>query len=94
MRRREMIQQVFLHREAVEPSDCAEPPCDGGPDMPRASSSQFEEYFCTSRGRTGRRFANEIAACIGQADLHANFLISIREDAAGISCALDDGGRG
>lgn len=76
-----MIQQVFLHREPVEPSDSAEPPCDSGPDTPRASRSQFEEYFCTSRASTGRRFADEIAACIGQADLHANFLISIREDA-------------
>ena len=34
-----------------------------------------------SREARDGRFADEIAACIGQADLHANFLISIREDA-------------
>jgi hypothetical protein len=27
-----MIQQIFLHRALVEPSDRAEPPRDGGPD--------------------------------------------------------------
>lgn len=43
---------------------------------------QFEEYFLY-RGREGRieRFADELAECINQPNLRANFLISIREDA-------------
>jgi WD40 repeat protein len=43
---------------------------------------QFEEYFLY-RSREARvgRFADQLAACINQADLRANFLISIREDA-------------
>ena len=43
---------------------------------------QFEESFLyQSRGAGYGRFADELAACINQADLRANFLISIREDA-------------
>jgi WD40 repeat protein len=43
---------------------------------------QFEEYFLyRSREARDGRFADEVAACVGRADLHANFLISIREDA-------------
>ena len=43
---------------------------------------QFEEYFLyrSEEVRDGR-FADELAACINRADLRANFLISIREDA-------------
>src|SRR5262249_55233331 len=43
---------------------------------------QFEEYFLyRSRAPTPERFADELAHCINRADLPANFLISIREDA-------------
>ena len=43
---------------------------------------QFEEYFLyRSREARDGRFADELAACINRADLRANFLISIREDA-------------
>jgi WD40 repeat protein len=43
---------------------------------------QFEEYFLyRPREAHDGRFADELAACINRADLHANFLISIREDA-------------
>jgi len=43
---------------------------------------QFEEYFvyCSQKG-TPERFADELARCINRANLPANFLISIREDA-------------
>ena len=43
---------------------------------------QFEEYFLyrSVEARNGR-FADELAACINRTDLHANFLVSIREDA-------------
>jgi WD40 repeat protein len=43
---------------------------------------QFEEYFLyRSREARNYSFADELAACINRADLRANFLISIREDA-------------
>ena len=43
---------------------------------------QFEEYFLyRPREAPEGRFAGELAACINRAGLHANFLISIREDA-------------
>jgi WD40 repeat protein len=43
---------------------------------------QFEEYFLyRSREPTPARFADELARCINRADLPANFLIAIREDA-------------
>jgi hypothetical protein len=43
---------------------------------------QFEEYFLyRPREAHDGRFADELAACINRADLRANFLISIREDA-------------
>ena len=43
---------------------------------------QFEEYFLYSaREPTPERFADQLAACINRADLRANFLIAIREDA-------------
>ena len=43
---------------------------------------QFEEYFLyRSREPTPERFADELARCINQSDLPANFLIAIREDA-------------
>jgi WD40 repeat protein len=43
---------------------------------------QFEEYFLYRPREThDGRFADELAACINRAGLHANFLISIREDA-------------
>src|SRR5215468_1559002 len=43
---------------------------------------QFEEYFLyRSREPTPERFADELARCINRADLRANFLIAIREDA-------------
>ncbi len=43
---------------------------------------QFEEYFLyRSREPTPERFADELARCINRADLPANFLIAIREDA-------------
>jgi WD40 repeat protein len=43
---------------------------------------QFEEYFLyCAREPTPERFADQLAACINQADLRANFLIAIREDA-------------
>ena len=43
---------------------------------------QFEDYFLYQSGEVRRRpFADELAACINRADLRANFLISIREDA-------------
>jgi WD40 repeat protein len=43
---------------------------------------QFEEYFLyCSREPTPERFADELARCINRADVPANFLISIREDA-------------
>jgi Novel STAND NTPase 1 len=43
---------------------------------------QFEEYFLYRSKEVRRgRFANELASCINRADLRANFLISIREDA-------------
>ena len=43
---------------------------------------QFEEYFLySSREPTRDRFADELARCINRADLPANFLIAIREDA-------------
>ena len=43
---------------------------------------QFEEYFLhRSEEVRRRRFAEELASCINRADLRANFLISIREDA-------------
>jgi WD40 repeat protein len=43
---------------------------------------QFEEYFLyRPREAHDRRFAGELAACLNRAGLHANFLISIREDA-------------
>jgi WD40 repeat protein len=43
---------------------------------------QFEEYFLyCSREPTPEHFADELARCINQADVPANFLISIREDA-------------
>lgn len=43
---------------------------------------QFEEYFVyCAREPTPERFADELARCINRADLPANFLIAIREDA-------------
>jgi WD40 repeat protein len=43
---------------------------------------QFEEYFLyRSREARAGRFADEVAACVNRPGLHANFLISIREDA-------------
>jgi WD40 repeat protein len=43
---------------------------------------QFEEYFLyRSREPTPDRFADELAHCVNRADLRANFLIAIREDA-------------
>ena len=43
---------------------------------------QFEEYLLYRPGKVRERpFADELAACINRADLRANFLISIREDA-------------
>jgi WD40 repeat protein len=43
---------------------------------------QFEEYFVYSaREPTPERFADELARCISRADLPANFLIAVREDA-------------
>ena len=43
---------------------------------------QFEEYFLYhSREPAPGRFADELARCINRADLPANFLIAIREDA-------------
>ena len=43
---------------------------------------QFEEYFLyRSREPAPERFADELARCINRADLRANFLIAIREDA-------------
>jgi WD40 repeat protein len=43
---------------------------------------QFEEYFLyRSRETRAGRFADEVAACVNQSGLRANFLISIREDA-------------
>src|SRR6266550_3304558 len=43
---------------------------------------QFEEYFLyCSREPIPERFADELARCINRADLRANFLIAIREDA-------------
>jgi WD40 repeat protein len=43
---------------------------------------QFEEYFLySSREPVPERFADELARCINRADLPANFLIAIREDA-------------
>jgi WD40 repeat protein len=43
---------------------------------------QFEEYFLyRSREPVPEKFADELARCINRADLRANFLIAIREDA-------------
>jgi WD40 repeat protein len=43
---------------------------------------QFEEYFIyCSREPTPEHFADELARCINRADVPANFLIAIREDA-------------
>jgi hypothetical protein len=43
---------------------------------------QFEEYFLyRSKEMPRGLFADELASCINRADLRANFLISIREDA-------------
>ena len=43
---------------------------------------QFEEYLLyRSREARDERFADELAACINWPNLHANFLIAIREDA-------------
>jgi WD40 repeat protein len=43
---------------------------------------QFEEYFLyCAREPAPERFADQLAACINRADLRANFLIAIREDA-------------
>ena len=43
---------------------------------------QFEEYFLYfAHEPTPGRFADQLAACINRADLRANFLIAIREDA-------------
>ena len=43
---------------------------------------QFEEYFLyCAREPTPERFADQLATCINRADLRANFLIAIREDA-------------
>ena len=43
---------------------------------------QFEEYFLyCSREPTPERFADELARCVNRADVPANFLIAIREDA-------------
>jgi WD40 repeat protein len=43
---------------------------------------QFEEYFLyRSKEAQDGHFADELAACINQADLRVNFLIAIREDA-------------
>ena len=43
---------------------------------------QFEEYFVyCSHKTTPERFTDELARCINRANLPANFLISIREDA-------------
>jgi WD40 repeat protein len=41
---------------------------------------QFEEYLLYS-SREQRQFADELARCINLPELHANFLIAIREDA-------------
>jgi len=43
---------------------------------------QFEEYFLyRAHEPTPGRFADELARCVNRADLRANFLIAIREDA-------------
>ena len=48
---------------------------------------QFEEYFLYhGRKVVEGKFAYELAAAVNRADLRANFLISVREDAA---CELD-----
>jgi WD40 repeat protein len=52
---------------------------------------QFEEYFSNpSRQGPGDAFADQLAECINRTDLHARFLISIREDAyAGLGDLLN-----
>jgi WD40 repeat protein len=43
---------------------------------------QFEEYLLYRSGEArDERFADELAACINRPNLHANFLIAVREDA-------------
>src|ERR1017187_9292799 len=43
---------------------------------------QFEEYFLYSSRETREgRFADELSRCVSRADLRANFLIALREDA-------------
>ena len=43
---------------------------------------QFEDYFLYhGTDAAGERFAGQLAGCLRRADLRANFLISIREDA-------------
>ncbi len=42
---------------------------------------QFEEYFLYRTRERGRRFADELADCVNDPALRANFLIAIREDA-------------
>ncbi len=42
---------------------------------------QFEEYFLYQAEGHAHGFADELAECVNRADLRANFLIAIREDA-------------
>jgi WD40 repeat protein len=68
------------------PADCLDAAIATASDAANASLllmlDQFEEYFLyCAREATPERFADQLATCINRADLRANFLIAIREDA-------------
>lgn len=68
------------------PADCLDAAIATASDAANASLllmlDQFEEYFLyCARESTPERFADQLATCINRADLRANFLIAIREDA-------------
>jgi WD40 repeat protein len=68
------------------PADCLEAAIGAASGAANASLllmlDQFEEYFLyCAREPTPGRFADQLAACINQPGLRANFLIAIREDA-------------
>ena len=68
------------------PADCLDAAVGTASEAANASLllmlDQFEEYFLyCAREPTPERFADQLATCINRADLRANFLIAIREDA-------------
>lgn len=84
---RQAIKPVLAGRSGPElPADRLDGAIEAAADATNAGLivilDQFEEYFLyRSREPVPEQFADELARCVNRADLPANFLIAIREDA-------------